>query len=545
MVFVYLGPTPESWAVGNDHYSISNNLPPAIQQVWDHLGKVCADPSMAGTMISWISTSPDGSYAIMTKGGEFLSNRQDLIATTHPHSTVDHVAFSPRGWFVRFADGSVQFSSPSTLPPTFHNLSRDLLDTNSISRQHRSQVRRVFFDGNGGTIISTDHGILVEGISGSVSASIRSFTYGDMQNAGIFLGKGTVICPWDNEFHVLEAKSLLGQQQYLYQLPPNRLSQSFIDDILSNRKPSLPPPPPYRAPTAVIHHNSMVHIPPEIRARFEGLFEQSCGGKTYLTGIETADIFMRSGLNNADLSRIWEKVDLNHDGRFDRNEFVQAMWLIELQTGRGLLQPTNDSRSTSHLNGSAQLSHSLLPPPPDLSIHQSNSPPAYQIAPVKQWQDAVPAAGEAEPMELKTAMICQGCDTGFLPDDIIYHCESCKGGKSSFCEKCHDAGEGCQHHVPRSKLQRAKKLPIKDKNGSLGFGVKCDGCKDKIKKGSLLWYCRRCLDPYFCQNCWRRSDKRCRHAAKGKITLKLVDKDAKADEEWESVIEEVVGAIIG
>lgn len=46
------------------------NLPPSLQELWDRLGAVCRNPSMAGTMISWLSTSPDGGYVAMTKGGE-------------------------------------------------------------------------------------------------------------------------------------------------------------------------------------------------------------------------------------------------------------------------------------------------------------------------------------------------------------------------------------------------------------------------------------------------------------------------------------------
>lgn len=71
MVFVFLGATPDSWAMGNDEFSACNNLPRPLQDAWDRLAKVQPQPSLAATDIAWLSVTPAGdSYAIMTKGGE-------------------------------------------------------------------------------------------------------------------------------------------------------------------------------------------------------------------------------------------------------------------------------------------------------------------------------------------------------------------------------------------------------------------------------------------------------------------------------------------
>lgn len=71
MVFIFFGATPDSWAMGNDKFSACNNLPMTLQNAWDRLAQVQIEPSLAGTIISWLSATPDGtSYAIMTKGGE-------------------------------------------------------------------------------------------------------------------------------------------------------------------------------------------------------------------------------------------------------------------------------------------------------------------------------------------------------------------------------------------------------------------------------------------------------------------------------------------
>lgn len=70
MVFYYFGPDRSSWAFGNDRFALANRLPEPIQAVWDQLAEPFEDKQMAGTRIHWMSTSPGGNYAIMTKNGD-------------------------------------------------------------------------------------------------------------------------------------------------------------------------------------------------------------------------------------------------------------------------------------------------------------------------------------------------------------------------------------------------------------------------------------------------------------------------------------------
>ncbi|KAJ4142776.1 hypothetical protein NW754_010216 [Fusarium falciforme] len=69
-MFIYLGTSEDSWAVGNDYFSVAKNLPDPLQQIWDRLGNACGRANKVGTLISWVSTAPDGTFAIMAKGGE-------------------------------------------------------------------------------------------------------------------------------------------------------------------------------------------------------------------------------------------------------------------------------------------------------------------------------------------------------------------------------------------------------------------------------------------------------------------------------------------
>lgn len=340
---------------------------------------------------------------------------------------------------------------------------------------------------------------------------------------------------------------------------------------------SQSPAPPYSAMGAsppAPHPRNALDIPPAVQARLEGIFHENCGGKPYLTAIEAAAVFMQTGLTKADLSRIWEQADLNQDGRFNMNEFVHAMWLIELQTGRGHPSTLPQPRPSSYHSAT-----SPYPSPPPTSSHIAGPPPyqatSYQVPPPPpqtfsvppppphQWQQtgftAVPGyhtaahpgcpsmpAPQPEAMKMKKAMICAGCEAGILPDDIIYHCAECdkKHNGLSYCERCYSAGRAgsCTHGLKRVKLEEDD-LPIRDKDGSWLMGVKCIKCKTKMKKKDLCFKCSNCWDPDFCPSCWRSKDKRCKHAAKGKVKMCRVGR--KDDDEIEEIIDGVMSVLGG
>ncbi|XWW95762.1 hypothetical protein V2A60_003729 [Cordyceps javanica] len=141
-------------------------------------------------------------------------------------------------------------------------------------------------------------------------------------------------------------------------------------------------------------------------------------------------------------------------------------------------------------------------------------------------------------------MICQGCDAGLVPGDIAYCCDECKNGVSTFCEPCHRSGKRCYHGVTPAKLEASRDLKNEDKDGDFGFGLKCDGCKTKLKQGMLCWHCKRCFDPNFCKDCWKRRDKRCKHASQGKVQLRKVGKSSVTTEDILDGLD-TVGSILG
>jgi hypothetical protein len=203
MVFCCFGAEPGSWALGNDNYSISHNLSAPLQTAWDSLAQGCVDPSLAGAKISWLSSGTDGSYAIMTKQNELLSNRPDLLAVAQPPYTINHVSFSHQGaWFVRFNDGTVQVSSASHFSRVFHHLVRPFLDPSSTSRQ-ASSITNIYFGHGDDMIIQTDHSILVsDALSKRILARLPISDHNNKLPA-YSLGKNTCLCPWNKEYHFL------------------------------------------------------------------------------------------------------------------------------------------------------------------------------------------------------------------------------------------------------------------------------------------------------------------------------------------------------
>ncbi|KAM3488316.1 hypothetical protein MY3957_008390 [Beauveria namnaoensis] len=290
-------------------------------------------------------------------------------------------------------------------------------------------------------------------------------------------------------------------------------------------------------------------MPAENRAAYEKIFMQECQGKPYLTGIEAAIVFLDSHLHKHVLSNIWEQADVTRDGRFSCDEFCLAMWLIDKEKG-------NDS-SMLHHQSAAQIT------PASTVQHSSSSaqPPAYSQQPQHDLQPnhltyRVPQPPETLPQlttactlqhfrrrEMIEPLICRGCETGLVPGDIAYCCDECKHGASTICKSCHDGGKRCHHEVAPEELEAGKDLKNEDQDGDFGFGLKCDGCKAKLKQGMLCWHCKRCFDPNFCKDCWRRRDKRCKHAVQGKIQLRRVRKSSATEQILDGL--ETVGAIFG
>ncbi|KAJ6781255.1 hypothetical protein PWT90_08892 [Aphanocladium album] len=293
-------------------------------------------------------------------------------------------------------------------------------------------------------------------------------------------------------------------------------------------------------------------ISPENRARYENMFSQECQGKPYLTGIEAAIIFLDSRLHKHVLSSIWEQADVTRDGRFSCDEFCQAMWLIDKEKGNYPSIPQQQHTSSHqdqsswtqrpayfqqpHQNVQAAPFPYGVPPPPTQQQHSTTYNPAMAHS------SYIPQA--ITKREMFEPMICQGCEAGLVPGHTAYCCDECKDGVSTFCVSCHSSGKRCYHNVTPTKLEAGKDLKNENKDGDFGFGLKCDGCKTKLKQGMLCWHCKRCFDPNFCKDCWKRRDKRCKHASQGKVQLRRVGKSSASTEEILDGLE-VVGEILG
>ncbi|OAA70778.1 EF-hand-like domain protein [Akanthomyces lecanii RCEF 1005] len=305
------------------------------------------------------------------------------------------------------------------------------------------------------------------------------------------------------------------------------------------------------------------------------MFHQECQGKPYLTGVEAAIIFLDSHLHKHVLSNIWEQADVTRDGRFSCDEFCVAMWLIDQEKGNYSSQtaPTSTHQNVSswtqppaypqqtqqqNIVPPSHVSYGVAPPPgPPPSSAPSNHVP-YEVAPPPgpppQSTGANPPAAAYNPYtpqamakrEMLDPMICQACDTGLVSGDTVYRCDECEFGISTFCDSCHGHGQRCYHEVAPAKLEPGKDLKNQNKDGDLGFGLKCDGCKTKLREGMLCWHCKSCFEPNFCSNCWRRSDKRCKHSGQGKnkVQLRMVGKSSTTTGEVLDSID-IVSTILG
>ncbi|CAK7209860.1 hypothetical protein SCUCBS95973_000584 [Sporothrix curviconia] len=292
----------------------------SIQVVWDSLG---------GTRIDWMTTAPDGSYCIMLKDGNVLSNRSDLLQSIYacrqslPYAAVDHLEY-------------------------------------------------VFWGPADSVLVKASNGALRwQGLPEAFVAELRSLTVGvDMLSAGFQLGKRTTLCPWDGGLYFLEFASFLGNtaKAYPYSLRQHGLSGDAMQYVVVNQrppphlldsehvKPHLPPPPP--PPPQAVPPTPPASAPPEqeapqsedgqridtfvntlampddIRAAAIKLWDACTAHDSeprYLTASQALQLFAVSQLSSEDIEMIWAKSDLDHNGLLDREEFVQAIYLLAVQ----------------------------------------------------------------------------------------------------------------------------------------------------------------------------------------------------------------------
>ncbi|KAK7421474.1 hypothetical protein QQX98_002173 [Neonectria punicea] len=468
MVFYYFGPDRSSWALGNDKFALANNLPESLQVVWDQLGEPFQDKQMAGTQIQWLSSALDGRYAIMTKNGDLLSNCDDLLNTvieqlqTRYRTSVDFIAFSPLGgWFVRYGDSTVQLSG--RFPDAFYAIASPYLHLTGPDAQSRqaSQIQSIFFGSGQSVVIKTGISLHWNGITQSMADSFNSLTNGA---STFYVGPNTILCPWSNDFYLIEAVPLLsGEKQYVYELPTGEaVTTELLVQLTSNLRPpdhliprvslasrtpsqSTPDIEPISAPSNVPASLRPPAISADMRRRYEQQFDANSGGRDYIIGSDAAHILLDTGLDRKILSEIWEFIDEDRNGKLDKEEFVNAMWQV-------------DTRRTRT----------------DVSI---------------RWAVA--------------ALTCDGCSCGLNIGEETYFCSICGGGDFDLCLACYaNPSKRCQHALSKVSIQMPSNATIRHLSGSYAI---CDGCATHLTNGAIDYCCQICNggDYDICEACWK------------------------------------------
>jgi hypothetical protein len=307
---------------------------------------------------------------------------------------------------------------------------------------------------------------------------------------------------------------------------------------------------------------STSHPPhPAARSRYEKQFHAECGGKPYLTGIEAAAIFLASGLSKSDLSRIWDETDRNKNGQFDKDEFVQAMWLIELHTGRVEQSggPTNSVPSTALPPGELQadqVSHSIavsqtspyatVPPPPysrssyHTGVSPSNPASGHAIQQIQsaqnpqQSQESQTSPTQPESIEISVALTCQSCGNGLCPNDSVYRSITGSITSDYFCTNCHRSNK-CPPAATLVNLVVGQQVTSRKKKSTT-----CDGCWRDIKKEEMTWFCKKSCDKDLCRKCWGKKKRHCKHVAQGQVVMMKLGEKGERDA-WD--VDDVLGTI--
>jgi hypothetical protein len=195
------------------------------------------------------------------------------------------------------------------------------------------------------------------------------------------------------------------------------------------------------------------------------LFKIYSNGKDYLTSEEATSVLQKTGLDSANLKRIWALADGDGNGRFDREEFIVAMELV-LRCSGGHTLPENQKPAT-------------LTAKPALP----NTEPAAPTV------SAVPPEGPHINTNYTTVSIsestaiCDGCYCSIV--DNYQTCNICSAGKETFCKSCLQSGYQCpgKHQMSWGLLKIQSKETIRGPR-------KCDGCQTLLL--NISFQCRYC-----------------------------------------------------
>lgn len=428
-----------------------------------------------------------------------LSNVPDLLnaVNTQLHQVygtgVEHVCLSPLGgWLITYSLGTVTISG--RFPDSFYALASPYLDVSSTQRQ-RSVIEYVFFGADEGVVIKTRDDLIWEGIHETLAEQLTILNSPSYALNKYLIGRNTALCTWAGNRFFLEAKAkaIMSQQvQYPYSVLEPSNAKELMDHIVANSRPPAPlistlkasipekpspsqhthqrpppstpapqqygetrPPAPSPAPRTqstnpflTDHEENSSTISASARRRFEEKFNLHSEGRLYINGVAAAQVMLESGLDSEVLSEIWDLVDLDKNGKLDKEEFILAMWHIEARQGG-----TQDT------------------------------------------QPIIKTAG---------VMMCDGCSRGLAIGEVTYSCSVCNGGDFDLCQSCYSSGgHSCPHQLTKVLLQLQGNLESR-----YIFGAEyatCDGCSTQLPVGTNVYWCRICNggDYDICDNCWK------------------------------------------
>lgn len=212
------------------------------------------------------------------------------------------------------------------------------------------------------------------------------------------------------------------------------------------------------------------------RQRYLELFNERASGQTHLSGFAAALILKDSGMKDADLLQIFEQTDIDRDGRLDREEFVRAMFLMEVRSGR--MEHRNQRLRQGEQIEQQHQRNSSHSPSPSPCYPTTQGSPSFMHTSVEHSQPAhMPPHLSSRTRLAFESVTCNNCEAGIVPGDLIYFCASCNN--ISYCQSCHASGRRCVHNATLVALKYDTQFMSKP------IGLKCGACIAEIKKDDI------------------------------------------------------------
>ncbi|KAJ2902640.1 uncharacterized protein MKZ38_000307 [Zalerion maritima] len=592
--FFHFGASATAWALGNGHFSARQNIHPELEKtIWTDLGSMFQDKSLSGTLVKWLSTGPNGVFCICMTDNRVWSNSTNVMEAvradlgTYPANTVEYVSFAPGGaWLVFYSGGHIRLSDSTEgrFPDLFYSVAAPYIHFNHPPNSgylQQSVVKYAFFGSD--TLFLCPFRNSDDYLSAGLSPALTSFIRQRPRSSGWEMSRGTVLCPWDDNYYFVAFEATYGssaQYQYAWQMPPppSTVPHEFLECLRSESRPSerlisqysagilVSPPTPYVHPTSATappHYPTIGYPPPPLVTASSPAPSNALAPAQSLHTIspeappppsyalpQTSRYQISTSLSPYSMPASESTVPttvstLNETWRPNRPaDYSQRIASLSETTRKDLSDCFYQFKGGKPWNG-AEMTFSIM----SYNVDEKSIYRLYEKADYDHtgqfdlnkftYAMALAAAKKSavrQAQELAAPNPTEDLPSRWCPEDVLF-CDACndemeigaicyfspdfmKGG-ATFCSKCVGMSGAQNVRTTRMRIKKLEDAPGIRYFHSQPGNLYCSVCSTDITAGQYVSYCVWCdnADRDLCGDCWTKVENRCQHQIPWRIAV--------------------------